>query len=78
MRDDKGRFKKADNVITMNLSLPSLTKIIFLSLFLIILFPWIVIISKLELFGRIFFFFESVMTKANGDPESNKKNGLFY
>ena len=78
MRDDKGRFKKEDDLITMNLSLPSLTKIIFLSLFFVVFFPWIVIISKLELFGRIFSFFESVMTKAIGDPESNKKNGLFY
>ena len=78
MRDDKDRFKKADDVITMNLSLPSLTKIIFLSLFLIILFPWIVIISKLELFGTIFSFFESILTKAYGEPKSTKKNGLFY
>ena len=78
MRDDKGRFKKAEDGITMNLSLPSLTKIIFLSLLLIIISPWIVIISKLELFGRIFSFFETVMATANGDPESTKKNGLFY
>ena len=62
----------------MNLSLPSLTRMIFLSLLLIIIFPWIVIISKLELFGRIFSFFEAVMTKDNGEQESSKKNGLFY
>ena len=78
MRDGKGRFKKADDGITMNLSLPSLTRMIFLSLLLIIIFPWIVIVSKLELFGRIFSFFEAVMTKDNGEQESSKKNGLFY
>lgn len=78
MRDSKGRFKKSDDGITMNLNLPSLTKIIFLALALILIFPWIVITSKLELFGRIFSFFESIMTRANNDPESSKKNGLFY
>ena len=78
MRDGKGRFKKSDDGITMNLSFPSLTRMIFLSLLLIIIFPWIVIVSKLELFGRIFSFFEAVMTKDNVEQESSKKNGLFY
>ena len=78
MRDSKGRFKKSDDGITMNLNLPSLIKIIFLALTLILIVPWIVITSKLELFGRIFSFFESIMTRANNDPESSKKNGLFY
>ena len=78
MRDSKGRFKKSDDAITMNLNLPSLTKMVFLALALILIFPWIVITSKLELFGRIFSFFESIMTRSNSDPESSKKNGLFY
>ena len=78
MRDNKGRFKKAEDGINLNLALPSLAKMILLSLIFIIIFPWIVIISKLELFGKIFSFFESIMIKANGDPESSKKNGLFY
>ena len=78
MRDSKGRFKKSDDGITMNLNLPSLTEMFVLALALILIFPWIVITSKLELFGRIFPFFESIMTRANNDPESSKKNGLFY
>ena len=78
MRDSKGRFKKSDDGITMNLNLPSLTKMFVLALALLLIFPWIVIISKLELFGRIFSFFESIMTRTNNDPESSKKNGLFY
>ena len=47
-----------------------------------LIFPWIAIISKFELFGRINSFFESIMTKSNSDVEgtkdSTKKNGLFY
>ena len=78
MRDSKSRFKTSDDDIIMNLNLPSLTKKIFLALTLILIFPWIVITSKLELFGRIFSFFESTMTRANNDPESSEKNGLFY
>ena len=35
MKDNKGRFKKSDDGITMNLNLQSLTKIIFLALTLI-------------------------------------------
>ena len=78
MRDSKGRFKKSDDGITMNLNLPSLTEMFVLALALILIFPWIVITSKLELFGRIFSFFESIMTKANNDTESSKKNCLIY
>ena len=78
MRDSKGRFKKSDDGITMNFCIPSLKKVIFLVLVMMLVFPWLVIISKLELFGRIFSIFESIMTMTNNEPEATKKNGLFY
>ena len=62
----------------MNFCIPSLTKVKFLILVLMLIFPWLVIIFKLELVGRIFSPFETIMTMANNEPEATKKNGLFY
>lgn len=82
MRDKRGRFKKADDGIILNFSIPSFTKIIFWILLLALIFPWVAIISKFELFDKFISFFESIMTKTNTDVEgtkdSTKKNGLFY
>ena len=77
MRYSKVRFKKSEDGITMNFSIPSLTKEIFWVLVLMLVFPWLIIISKLELVGRIFSLFESIMNM-NNEQEATKKNGLFY
>ena len=79
MRDRKGRFKKLDyDEITFKITLPSLKRLLYFVLLIAILFPWIIIGNKFNIFKRITDFFERMMAISNEDGDTPKKNGLFY
>lgn len=62
MRDRKGRFKKLDDdEITFKITLPSLKRLLYFVLLIAILFPWIIIGNKFNIFKRITDFFERMM-----------------
>ena len=79
MRDRKGRFKKLDDdEITFKITLPSLKRLLYFVLLIAILFPWIIIGNKFNIFKRITDFFERMMVISKEDGDTPKKNGLFY
>ena len=62
MRDRKRRFKKLDNdEITFKITLPSLKRLLYFVLLIAILFPWIIIGNKFNIFKRITDFFERMI-----------------
>ena len=62
MRDRKGRFKKQDDdEITFKITLPSLKRLLYFVLLIAILFPWIIIGNKFNIFKRITDFFERMI-----------------
>lgn len=79
MRDNKGRFAKSSEggmKITMNV--PTLAKIIYWLLLLIIFMPWISIFCRLEILKKILNIFDDLLMKSKGEEkEMPKKNGLF-
>ena len=79
-RDSRGRFskeKEKNGKIVVNL--PSLENVIFYLLLTVILAPWIIIISKLNICDKIKEKLEELMTITNkSNEEGAKKNGLFY
>ena len=76
-RDNMGRFAKQDDWHTINITIPSFRNVIYWILLLIILFPWIIIGGKFNLFQKIMEFFQNIMER-NEDKETTKKNGIFY
>ena len=79
-RDQKGRFTKEDysnDSYEFKLSIPSLKNFIFIIMLIIIFLPWSVIISRIKIFEKIFYFFEDIMTEIK-EEEPQKKNGIFY
>ena len=80
-RDDRGRFTKAnEDWIKININFPSIKKIIFWALILLIFMPWISIIRKSDLPTKLLFLFDELInsqTNEDGKKENNKKNGLF-
>ena len=78
-RDKNGRFSKEQNDgYKILLEIPSIKKMIYWLLFLIILLPWLVIGSRFNLITKIFDFLKKIMQKQNEEEEQPKKNGLFY
>ena len=79
-RDSRGRFskeKEKNGKIVVNL--PSLENVIFYLLLTVILAPWIIIISKLNIWDKIKEKLEELMAITNkSNEEGAKKNGLFY
>ena len=79
-RDARGRFSKENGKsgkIVVNL--PSLENVIFYLLLMVIVTPWIIIISKINIWDKIKEKLEELMaltTKSN--EEDKKKNGIFY
>lgn len=80
MRDKNGRFAKAENEgIYIDLSLITIKRVIGWVLILIVLLPWLTIISKFNLVKKIFDFIQSLMEyPKKEDSETPKKNGIFY
>ena len=79
MRDNKGRFTKSSEggmKITMNV--PTLGKIIYWFLLLIIFMPWISIVCRLEILKKILNIFDDLLMKSKEEEKDMpKKNGLF-
>ena len=79
-RDQKGRFTKEDfsnDSYEFKLALLSLRSFIFIILLILIFLPWTVIISRSQIFEKVFHFFEDIMTQIK-EEEPQKKNGIFY
>ena len=76
-RDGKGRFAKEEKGKII-LNLPSLKNILFYLILAIVLFPWIVIVLRLNILPDIITKFEEIMSFPTKSEESQKKNGIFY
>lgn len=80
-RDSKGRFSKNDFEENNNLilTIPSFKTIITWISIILVLFPWIIIISKFNVFQRLESFFDILYNEGNEENvENGKKSGLFY
>ena len=80
-RDSKGRFSKNDFEENNNLilNIPSFKTIITWISIILALFPWIIIISKFNVFQRLESFFDILYNEGNEENvENGKKSGLFY
>ena len=80
-RDSKGRFSKSINedIIQLTLDIPSFKKIILWALIFLIIFPWLMVISKFNIFQRMETFFDGMLKeKYEENSENGKKSGLFY
>ena len=79
-RDSRGKFCKAEEKkgeIIVNL--PSIENIIFYAVLIIIMLPWIVIISKFNMWQNIRNKIEELFAFPNqNNEEAPKKNGIFY
>ena len=79
-RDKKRRFTKevcSNDRYEFKLVLPSFQNFIFILMFILILLPLIIIISRFNLLEKIFHFFEDIMIQRE-EEEPQKKNGIFY
>ena len=71
--------KKNDKGLKLELTIPSIKKIIFWILLLWILMPWISIIVKFQILKNIFNIFEDLLIQQPEETaDTPKKNGLFY
>ena len=80
-RDSKGRFSKNDFEENNNLilTIPSFKTIITWISIILVLFPWIIIIAKFNVFQRLESFFDILYNEGNEENvENGKKSGLFY
>ena len=80
-RDLKGRFMKNEieerNILT--LTFPSLKIILAWLAIIFLIFPWLIIISKFNVFQKIEYIIESLLKENSEDiNENGKKSGLFY
>ena len=76
-RDSRGRFskeKEKNGKIVVNL--PTLENVIFYLLLTVILAPWIIIISKLNIWDKIKEKLEELMTITNKSNEEGAKNWI--
>ena len=79
-RDKKGRFAGKDDDIRgyqFTITFPSIRNIIFWVLIVIIVSPWALIFERSNLLQKLLDFFENILIPKE-EPESSKKNGLFY
>ena len=76
-RDGKGRFAKEKKGKVI-LNLPSLKILLFYLVSVIILFPWIVIVLRLNILSDIINKFKEIMSFPSKNEESKKKNDIFY
>ena len=80
-RDSNGRFTKniEEGYSHLTLDLPNLKTIIVWILFTLIIFPWILVISKLNIFQKMELIFDNlVKNKVEEETENGKKGGIFY
>ena len=80
-RDSNGRFIKEikEGYTHLTVDLPSFKTIIIWILMLFIIFPWILIISKFNIFQKMENIFDSLLKEKSEEvSENGKKSGLFY
>ena len=80
-RDSNGRFTKniEEGYFHLTLDLPNLKTIIVWILFTLIIFPWILVISKLNIFQKMELIFDNLVNnKVEEESENGKKGGIFY
>ena len=85
-RDSNGRFLKngTEDGTHLTFDIPSLKNIIIWIFIIFIIFPWILIISKLNIFQKMESFFDLLLKEKYEEvtekevPENGKKSGLFY
>ena len=80
-RDSKGRFSRnsdeEDNKLV--LTLPSVKSIILWISIIFVLCPWLIIISKFNVFQKLENIFDILYKERNEEiAENGKKSGLFY
>ena len=79
-RDKKGRFTSEtddDRGYLFTLTFPSIKNLIFWALILIIILPWAIILERANILQKLIEFFDNILIKKE-EPETSKKNGLFY
>lgn len=76
-RDKRGRFAKNEELFT--LTFPSFKNLIYWISILLIFLPWLIILSKFNLIGKVMDIFDSIFNeKSETAQETGKKNGIFY
>ena len=76
-RDSKGRFSKQAGNEGLVLTLPTIQTILYYLVLIFIFLPWLIIVTKFNLFEKISSIFDSIF-KDTENTEQNKKNGIFY
>ena len=79
-RDKKGRFSSEtddERGDIFTLTFPSIKNLIFWAFILIIVLPWAIILERANILQKLLDFFDNILTKKE-EPETSKKNGLFY
>ena len=80
-RDSNGRITKniEEGYSHLTLDLPNLKTILVWILFTLIIFPWILVISKFNIFQKMELIFNNLVTnKVEEESENGKKGGIFY
>ena len=80
-RDSKGRFSRNSDEEDNNLvlTLPSVKNIILWISIIFVLSPWLIIISKFNVFQKLENIFDILYKERNEEiAENGKKSGLFY
>ena len=79
-RDKKGRFtSEADDNkgYKFTLTFPSVKNLIFWVFILILVSPWAIILERSNILQKLLEFLENILIQKE-EPETSKKNGLFY
>ena len=79
-RDKKGRFTSDadDNKgYKFTLTFPSVKNLIFWVFILILVSPWAIILERSNILQKLLEFLENILIQKE-EPETFKKNGLFY
>ena len=80
-RDSKGRFSRNSDEEDNNLvlTLTSVKNIILWIIIIFVLYPWLIIISKFNVFQKLENIFDILYKERNEEiAENGKKSGLFY
>lgn len=77
-RDKRGRFKKEDEWMNFTFTFPSIKKLLYWGLLLVVVLPWIIIASKFKILENIYDAFENMIFNSTKNTKEYKKNGRFY
>ena len=78
-RDDKGRFSKSsEGRLKLTLDFPPIKKIIIYLILGFVLLPWILLITKLNLFRKVLDYFELLFKFDNEEIDSTPKKMVYF